>query len=458
MQKPNIILLNIDDLGYGDIGCYGSKLNRTPHIDKLAEEGILFTDFYAAAPVCTPSRAGLMTGCYPKRIDFQSFGVYDSQDPQKKKDDFVVLMPGQPEGLNPKEKTIAGILKDAGYATQMIGKWHLGDQKEYSPLHFGFDHYFGIPYSNDMGLMPVNDFWSRYHYTMCPLPLVRDDKLIEEQPDCASLAERFTVEAVDFIRDHSEQPFFLYFAHYYVHNPLYTAERFQKVSENGQMGAALASIDWTVSMIEYELERLGLSDNTLIIFMSDNGGDTRSCNAPLRGYKGSTFEGGERVNCIMKWPEIIKRGRVSNEIVSMMDIFPTFAEIVGVSIDDGIKRDGISVLDLLIDEKQHSKRNTFFYYAANELQAVRKGDYKLHLKTGELYDLRKDVGETTDIAHQYPEKAAELEQIAQLCREDIGDSATGTIGKNCRPKGFVKDFKPMTCFDPENPYMIALYD
>ena len=160
----------------------------------------------------------------------------------------------------------------------------------------------------------------------------------------------------------------------------------------------------------------------------------------------------------MKWPEIIKRGRVSNEIVSMMDIFPTFAEIVGVSIDDGIKRDGISVLDLLIDEKQHSKRNTFFYYAANELQAVRKGDYKLHLKTGELYDLRKDVGETTDIAHQYPEKAAELEQIAQLCREDIGDSATGTIGKNCRPKGFVKDFKPMTCFDPENPYMIALYD
>ncbi len=458
MKNPNVILLNIDDLGYGDIGCYGSRLNFTPHIDRLAEEGILFTDFYAPASVCTPSRAGLMTGCYPKRIDFQSFGVYDSCNPGEKRDDFVVLMPGQPEGLNPKEKTIANIFKEAGYSTQMIGKWHLGDQEEYSPLRFGFDHYFGIPYSNDMGIQPINEFWKRMEYTMCPLPLLRDNQLVEEQPDCAALAERFTFEAINFIRNHASQPFFLYFAHYYIHNPLYVAERFQKASQNGKMGAALASVDWTVSAIEYELKRLNLSENTLIIFVSDNGGDTRSCNAPLRGYKGSTFEGGERVNCIMKWPKVIKKGRVCSDIVSMIDFFPTFAEIVGRDVNDGIIRDGVSVLNLLQDENQHSARNTFFFYAGNELQAVRMGDYKLHLKSGELYNLAEDIGEYVNIAEGHREIIAELERLAQECREDMGDSATGIIGKNCREKGFVKDFKPLTCFEPENPYMIALYD
>ncbi len=458
MKKPNVILLNIDDLGYGDIGCYGSQLNQTPNIDKLAEEGILFTDFYAPAPVCTPSRAGLMTGCYPKRIDFQSFGVYDSRKPGEKRDDFVVLMPGQPEGLNPEEKTIANIFKDTGYATQMIGKWHLGDQAEFSPLRFGFDHYFGIPYSNDMGLQPMNDFWKRMEYTMCPLPLLRDDQLIEEQPDCAALAERFTFEAVNFIRNHADQPFFLYFAHYYIHNPLYTAERFQRCSQNGQLGAALASIDWTVHVIEYELKRLGLTENTLIIFVSDNGGDLRSCNAPLRGHKGSTLEGGERVNCIMKWPAVIKKGRVSHDIVSMIDFFPTFAEIVEWNAHDGVMRDGVSVLNVLRDEKESSSRNTFYYYSANELQAVRKGEYKLHLKGGELYNLVNDIGETLDIAEEHPEIVTELEELAQACREDMGDSATGVVGKNCRKKGFVKDFRPMTFFDPDHPYMIALYD
>lgn len=458
MKNPNVILLNIDDLGYGDIGCYGSRLNFTPHIDRLAEEGILFTDFYAPASVCTPSRAGLMTGCYPKRIDFQSFGVYDSCNPGEKRDDFVVLMPGQPEGLNPKEKTIANIFKEAGYSTQMIGKWHLGDQEEYSPLRFGFDHYFGIPYSNDMGIQPINEFWKRMEYTMCPLPLLRDNQLVEEQPDCAALAERFTFEAINFIRNHASQPFFLYFAHYYIHNPLYVAERFQKASQNGKMGAALASVDWTISAIEYELKRLNLSENTLIIFVSDNGGDTRSCNAPLRGYKGSTFEGGERVNCIMKWPKVIKKGRVCSDIVSMIDFFPTFAEIVGRDVNDGIIRDGVSVLNLLQDENQHSARNTFFFYAGNELQAVRMGDYKLHLKSGELYNLAEDIGEYVNIAEGHREIIAELERLAQECREDMGDSATGIIGKNCREKGFVKNFRPLTCFEPENPYMIALYD
>ncbi len=458
MKNPNVILLNIDDLGYGDIGCYGSRLNFTPHIDRLAEEGILFTDFYAPASVCTPSRAGLMTGCYPKRIDFQSFGVYDSCNPGEKRDDFVVLMPGQPEGLNPKEKTIANIFKEAGYSTQMIGKWHLGDQEEYSPLRFGFDHYFGIPYSNDMGIQPINEFWKRMEYTMCPLPLLRDNQLVEEQPDCDAMVERLTFAELLFLGSHARQQFFSYWAHYYIHNPLYVAERFQKASQNGKMGAALASVDWTVSAIEYELKRLNLSENTLIIFVSDNGGDTRSCNAPLRGYKGSTFEGGERVNCIMKWPKVIKKGRVCSDIVSMIDFFPTFAEIVGRDVNDGIIRDGVSVLNLLQDENQHSARNTFFFYAGNELQAVRMGDYKLHLKSGELYNLAEDIGEYVNIAEGHREIIAELERLAQECREDMGDSATGIIGKNCREKGFVKNFRPLTCFEPENPYMIALYD
>ena len=293
---------------------------------------------------------------------------------------------------------------------------------------------------------------------MCPLPLLRDNQLVEEQPDCAALAERFTFEAINFIRNHASQPFFLYFAHYYIHNPLYVAERFQKASQNGKMGAALASVDWTVSAIEYELKRLNLSENTLIIFVSDNGGDTRSCNAPLRGYKGSTFEGGERVNCIMKWPKVIKKGRVCSDIVSMIDFFPTFAEIVGRDVNDGIIRDGVSVLNLLQDENQHSARNTFFFYAGNELQAVRMGDYKLHLKSGELYNLAEDIGEYVNIAEGHREIIAELERLAQECREDMGDSATGIIGKNCREKGFVKNFRPLTCFEPENPYMIALYD
>ncbi len=457
-KQPNIILINVDDLGYGDIGCYGSPRNATPHIDQLANDGLLFTDFYACSPVCTPSRAGLLTGCYPKRLDFQLFNVYDPKSPEAPKDQFVVLMPGQPEGLHPQEKTIASVLKDAGYHTKIIGKWHVGDQPEYSPLNFGFDSYFGIPYSNDMGLQTPQGIFRQMEYTICPLPLMEDRQVIQEQPDLASLIERYTCEAVKFVSENASHPFFLYFAHTYIHHPLYAPIRFLQQENNDVFSASLAALDWSVAVLVDTLEKLGLTENTLLIFTSDNGGDLRSSNKPLRGNKGSTWEGGQRVNCLMKWPKVIRPGRVTHEIATNMDFFETFAEIAGVSVADGVIRDGHSLMGILTDEQSKTSYEAFCYYAKNDLEAIRSGNYKLHLKTGMLVDLDSDIGETTDIAEAHPEIVERLSRMAQQYREDIGDDATGTIGKNCRPKGFVKEFGFCTEYDPDAPYMIALYD
>lgn len=457
-MKPNIILINVDDLGYADIGCYGSKTNKSPTIDAMAREGLMFTDFYASSPVCSPSRAGLLTGCYPKRLDFQSFNVYDYREPETPKRQFVVLMPGQPEGLNPEEKTIANILKEAGYKTKAIGKWHVGDQDDFSPLHFGFDSYFGIPYSNDMGLQTPSGVFKLMPYTICPLPLMKDNVVVEEQPDIAALTERYTYEAVDFIRENRNSPFFIYFAHTYVHHPLFATKRFLEEADNNIMGAAIAAIDWSLSVIIYTLKKYDMDDNTLIIFTSDNGGDLRSCNAPLRGHKGSTWEGGQRVNCIMRWPSIIKPSGICRSISSNMDFYPTLAEIAGVDINDGVIRDGHSMLSLIKNPEAETKYDAFYYYASNELQAVRSGNFKLHLKTNELYNLDTDISETCNVYDRYPEIASELLKLANKCRSDIGDSYTGVEGKNCRAKGFVENFKQLTYFDPQNPYMIAIYD
>ena len=456
-RKPNIILINCDDLGYGDIGCYGSTKNKTPAIDSLARDGIRFTDFYAPAPVCSPSRAGMITGCYPKRISMQNFGVYNYREPGVKLMDRGVLFPGQPEGLNPAETTIANVLKKGGYATKIIGKWHVGDQPEYFPMKFGFDSWFGLPYSNDMGWQnPQNDDLKRIS---CPLPLMDNDKVIQEQPDQASITERYTQEAVKYLRENVERPFFLYFAHMYVHHPLFVPDRFLKSSQNGRMGAAIAEIDWSVQMLMYELEQLGITENTLMIFTSDNGGDHRSCNNPLRGFKGSVWEGGIRVNCIMKLPSLIPGGLLCSEVTSMMDFYPTFAQLAGVDIKDGVKRDGYSLLPALRgDSGWKSGYEAFFYYSHNELQAVRCGDYKLHLISGALYHLREDIGESNDIANLHPDIVMELRHWAAQGRADMGDSLTNIQGENVRPKGFVKDFRPITQYNPEHPYMIACYD
>ena len=441
-ETPNIILINCDDLGYGDVGCYGSQLHSTPALDRMADEGMRFTDFYMAAPVCSPSRAAMMTGCYPQRIGLET-GC-----------EICVLRPGEPIGLSSDEVTVAEILKDAGFATKIIGKWHCGDQPEFLPTRHGFDTWYGIPYSNDMGI-------TKSHPELPPLPLMRDEEVIQEQPDQAALTERFMEEAVSFIRENRKRRFFLYFAHMYVHVPLYAPQRFLEQSRNGKYGATVEHIDWCMAVLFHELQRLGLDDQTLVIFTSDNGGAPRhgASNAPLRGSKGTTWEGGMRVPCIMRWPGVIPAGTECSEVATAMDVLPTFAGLAGREPPTDRLIDGKDIRPLMLGEPDAaSPYEVFHYYREHELQAVRTGEWKLHLLSGELYNLREDVGEAEDVAEQRSDIVAELKERAEACRQDLGDSVTGVRGENRRPCGRVDDPKPLTVYDPEHPYIVAMYD
>ena len=445
--QPNIVLINCDDLGYGDLGCYGSELHSTPALDKMAEEGVRFTDFYMGSPVCSPSRGAMMTGCYPPRIGFGAFEGH------------WVLFPGQGVGLNANETTIATLLKGQGYATKIVGKWHCGDQPEFLPTRHGFDSYYGIPFSNDMGIQNPDD-----HYP--PLPLLRDEEVIQEQPDQQSLTERYVEESVRFIRDNKASPFFLYLAHMHVHVPLYPAERFLRESKNGRYGGAVAAIDWAADVIFHELKQHGLDDNTLVIFTSDNGSNcwAGGSNAPLRGTKGTTWEGGQRVPCIMRWPGKIPAGTVCGEVSTAMDFYPTLAGLGGATVPDDRIIDGRDIRPLMLSEDgAESPHETFFYYMLNSVEAVRCGKWKLHVRKGgdeisELYDLEADVGEANNVYDEYPDIVAELMKRLDACREDLGDEATGVEGKNVRPIGHVDNPDTLTHLDPEHPYIIAMYD
>ena len=460
MDKPNIILINCDDLGWGDLGVYGSMINKTPALDKMAEEGVRFTDFYVASGVCSPSRGALLTGCYPQRIGFGSF------------DDFWVLFPGDGIGLNPDETTIAGALKDVGYSTKIIGKWHCGDQPEFLPTNHGFDSYYGLPYSNDMGRQ-VDDPKINDHDRMeklrsrPPLPLIRDEDVIQEQPDLRALTERYTEEAVSFIRGNADNPFFLYFAHMYVHLPLYAPENLVNASENGDYGACVAGVDWVAEVLFDELKRQGLDENTLVIFTSDNGSrldNQGGSNGALRGKKGTTWEGGQRVPCIMRWPGHIPAGEVRNELISSIDFFSTIAGLAGAEVPQDRTTDGNDMTPLMFaTEPTTSPRSEFFYYYKNTIEAVRDGKWKLHVRrldeeVNELYDLDSDIGETTNVFADHPDVVSRLTALVEACRVDLGDEANGFVGNDVRPAGRVDNPDTLTHYDPEHPYIYAEYD
>jgi len=450
-MRPNIILINCDDLGYGDLGCYGSETNKTPHIDRLAAEGMRFSDFYMASAVCSPSRCGMLTGCYPPRIGCGDF------------DGAAVLFPGHATGLNPEETTIADCLKKAGYATKLIGKWHCGDQPEFLPTRQGFDSYYGLPYSNDMGLQKVRP------NAKVPLPLMRDEEVIQQQPDQTGLTERYVEESVRFIRENREQPFFLYFAHMHVHLPLLVSQRFLDQSQNGPYGAAVECIDWAMGALLKELESLGLDNNTMIVFTSDNGSRARGeggSNGNLRGHKAELWEGGIRLPCIVRWPGKVPAGSVRGTLFRSIDFLPTFCELAEAPLPEKTI-DGEDFSKVLLGEKQSGDVDTFYYYWMNQLLAVRKGDWKLWVRRGgwegteevnELYNLRDDIGETNSLFEQEPEIVRNLQTVLDAARNELGDSATGAVGSGVRPNGRVEVPSALCQYDSTHPYMIAEYD
>lgn len=448
-HTPNIILINCDDLGYGDLGCYGSTLNRTPAIDQLAREGMRFTHFSMASSVCTPSRGAMLTGCYPPRIGFAHF-----------EDDAPVLLPGHATGLSEQEETLAAVLKRQGYATKLVGKWHLGDQPEFFPTRRGFDEYFGLPYSNDMGRQPYPG-WRGASYP--PLPLMKQDAVVEEQPDQAQLTARYVDECLEFIRKNAEQPFFLYFAHMYVHVPLYVPEDFLARSQNGRYGAAVECIDWAMDQLVRELARLGLDDNTLIIFTSDNGslGNGGASNGELRGTKYSPWEGGWRVPCIMRWPGKIPVNSTCPGLLNAMDFLPTIAAITGAELQQELPIDGLDFSTALFNGEA-TPREDFAYYIGGRLVALRSGDWKLHVchdaPVAQLYHLREDPGETTDVASAHPDVVQTLQRKVNAVRASLGDDVTGVVGADCREPGRVAEPCPLSVYDPSHPYFAPEYD
>ena len=452
---PNVVIIFTDDQGYGDVGCFGATGFETPNLDAMASQGMRFTNFYSAQPVCSASRAGLLTGCYPNRIGISG-----------------ALFPHHEIGISDDEVTIAEMLKEKGYATAIFGKWHLGHHKQFLPLQHGFDEYTGVPYSNDMWPINLDGTKSppgKGRGDFPDLPLVEGNETIElitSYKDQDKLTTLNTEKAVDFIHRNKNNPFFLYVPHSMPHVPLGVSDKFRGKSEQGMYGDVMMEIDWSVGQIMEALKADGLENNTIVIFNTDNGpwlnyGNHAGSSGGLREGKTTSWEGGQRVPCIVKWPGNVPDGVVCNKLASSIDFMPTIASIVGGKLPDH-KIDGVNVLDLWKGNFQAEPRKEFYYYfGKNNLNGVRKGNWKLvfphayasyeatvpkndghggsriqmKVDSLELYNLMRDPGERYNVAELYPDILAELIAVGGKARADLGDLNVGTEGSGVREVG-----------------------
>lgn len=443
---PNIVIIYADDLGYGDLGCYGGQPSVTPNLDRLAEQGARFTDFYSAQPVCSASRAALLTGCYPNRVSIAG-----------------ALSPAQHHGLNHNEVTFAKLVKQKDYATAIYGKWHMGHHPNFLPATFGFDDYLGIPYSNDMGPVPMSDPRYEGKKHLPPIPLIEGTKTIATEPDQSQLTTWYTERAVKFIETNRQRPFLLYVPHSMPHVPIYVSNKFAGKTGRGVYYDVIAEIDWSVGQIVDTLERLGLSRNTLVVFSSDNGpwklyGNHGGSAGPLRESKATVYEGGIRVPCIARWPGKIAEKTVIKQPAIMMDWFPTISHLTGAKLPDH-PIDGKDLWRLLTTPDAPAPHESlFFYYRNNELQAMRSGRWKMLFPHDvvstedttlgidglpgrnskrkidvELYDLTEDPGEQKNLVSSKPDIVSGLTKQADAMREELGDALQKKTGKANRP-------------------------
>lgn len=441
---PNLIVISVDDLGYADIGPFGSTRHRTPALDRMAREGRRLTSFYAA-PVCSPSRAALMTGCHPKRA---------LPIPH-------VLFPAAAVGLAPEEITVAEVLRSAGYATAAVGKWHLGDQPAFLPTRQGFDHAYGLPYSNDMGTAADGaksdlgaappqprpgqagggDEFGLRGNAQPPLPFLEDDRLLFRvgRPQQQALVKLLTDRAVAFIRRQADRPFFLYLPHVAVHFPLYPGQAFAGRSPHGLYADWVEEVDWSVGQVLDAVRACGIAERTLVLFTSDNGGTPRGSNAPLKGHKASTWEGGVRVCTLAWWPGTVPAGTSSDCIIGMIDVLPTAAALAGVPVPGDRVIDGRDIRGVLTGTDETGPHETYPHFRGLALQALRHGRWKWHVREGALYDLEADIGETTDVAAAHPDVIETMRSLVAGIDADLGVDG---VGPGCRPLGRVETPRP----------------
>ena len=454
-RPPNVVLIFCDDMGYGDLHCYGSA-TLTPNLDRMAAEGTRFTNFYAGQPICTASRAALMTGCYPNRV-----GLLGALGPRSK------------IGISDHEFIVPQMFKSRGYATAIFGKWHLGDATQFLPRCHGFDEYFGLPYSNDM-------FHKDPSSKFPDLPLIANEKVVQLNPDQNMLTTWYTEHAVSFIEQNKDKPFFLYVPHAMPHVPIHVSDKFAGKSGRGLYADVIMEIDWSVGQILAAIAKNGLDEQTLALFASDNGpwlvyGDHAGSAGPLREGKMTTFDGGSREPFIARWPGHVPAGKTCDEIAATFDLLPTFATMAGAELPQDRIIDGRDIGPLLHGEAgAKSPHDVFYFYWGRELQAVRSGNWKLHFahtyphpdppgRGGQpgkivkqevelsLFDLSNDIGETKNVAAEHPDVVKRLQFLAEAAREDLGDSAMKRQGKNVREPGRIPESATLPTVAPLGP-------